>query len=79
MWTTVVGVGAKFVSIMVSLVDMAIKLIAYIGVYMMAWRRAKAKVIEDVSAVKDKQLEIAASPSLHRDELLRRMQLRKRG
>lgn len=78
MWTAIVGIGAKFVGILVSLVDMAIKLIAYIGVYMMAWRRAKAKVIEDVSAVKDKQLKIAARPSLHRDELLRRMLLRKR-
>lgn len=78
MWTAVVTAGAKVVSVLASFGNMLLKAIGYIGIYLAAKRKVKGDVLEDVAKVKDRQLEIASRPAMHRDTLLERMRKRKR-
>ncbi len=78
MWTWILGIGGKALSLVTGLLGV-LKDYAVIGVaYFLGRRSEQKRQAEKASEIKDKQLEIAAEPDLHRRDLLDRMFKRKR-
>ena len=78
MWAIVLG-GLKAVgSFLVGLADAAFKWLGVIFAYRLGIRRERQKTSENANEIKDKQLDLAAKPALHRSDIIARMLKRKR-
>ncbi|MCI0558749.1 MAG: hypothetical protein MN733_09655 [Nitrososphaera sp.] len=73
MWATIVGGAGKLVSAVLGFLGSALQYVAIFFAFRLGKRSEQQKQVVEASKVKDEQLEIAARPVEHRDDILDRL------
>jgi hypothetical protein len=73
MWGTIIGIGGKALGAVMGWVGSALQYIAIFFAYRLGKRKAQQEMANDAAEIKDEQLEIAARPVQHRNDVLDRL------